>query len=97
MERALHAPRSLAAVVALDVIPMVKTMRTPARPTILRLLKQQWAVLIFVPLLGALVSVCVGCTHFDTGESASRPWVQNYEGYSTNHTFLRPGTVLYSK
>ena len=80
-----------------DVIPMVKKMRTAACPTILRLFKQQVAALIFVPLLGALVSVCVGCSHFETAESASRPWVQNYEGYSTNYTFLKPGTVLYSK
>ncbi len=46
---------------------------------------------------GAMLGSWVGCSYFKSSETASKPWVQSYEGYSTNHTMLAPGTVLYGK
>ena len=48
-------------------------------------------------LAGAMLGSWVGCSYFRSSETASKPWVQSYEGYSTNHTMLAPGTVLYGK
>jgi hypothetical protein len=52
---------------------------------------------IVAPLAGAALGLWVGCSYFRSSETASKPWVQNYEGYSTNHTMLEPGTLFYGK
>ena len=79
------------------VIPVVKDMKTGARRPFLRSLYRALSPLIFLPFCGVLWLGAAGCSHFDTSRSVSRPWLQNYEGYSTNRTILQPGTKLYGK
>ena len=72
-------------------------MRSVANSILVRSRKRQLRALIVAPLAGAMLGSWVGCSYFRSSEAASKPWVQNYEGYSTNHTILHPGTVLYGK
>ncbi len=59
--------------------------------------KQTVDAVVIGSLAAAVLASCVGCSYFRSPETTSKPWIQNYEGYSTNHTMLTPGTVLYGK
>ena len=72
-------------------------MKSAAVQVPIRSRKRKLRLLIVGPLAGAMLGSWVGCAYFRSSEAASKPWVQNYEGSSTNHTVLEPGTVLYGK